>query len=194
MRRTSHTTKKNHPRRKKILGLTPASVLEDMMKEAKHGRKVRSVRSKDGKQKGSLLLDPRPANTPEIGTRRVSPTLAGNYSLGHTGGVNEKVPHRPRETGSQLSVILKRMLGESPPPALLTEIQGVEEAGTNAEVLAAVIMSQAIAGKQWAVELVRDQTEGKPQRAAQEGNAPKETEDFLDRVGKNHLNEIAKRK
>lgn len=194
MRRTSHTTKTNHPRRKKILGLTPASVLEDMMKEAKHGRKVRSVRGKDIKQKRPLLLDSRPADAPKTGTQRVSSAPSGSDSLRDTGGVNEKVSHRTRPAGSQLSDILKRMLGEAPPPALLMEIQGVEQAGTNAEVLGAVIMGQAIAGKQWAVELVRDQTEGKPQRAAQEGNAPKETEDFLDRVGKNHLNEIAKRK
>jgi hypothetical protein len=83
------------------------------------------------------------------------------------------------------------MLGEKPPAELL-DVDGVGRAATNAEMLGAVVMREAHAGKQWAIELIRDQTEGKPVRAAQVNNSDGEVEDMLDRVSQARLNDIAK--
>lgn len=194
MKKSSHISSHRHARRKPILGLTPAGIIEQMAKEAKDGKKVRSVRGSDAKSKRSLLPVSRKATPPAIGGQRVPSAASGSDPVRAVSSVNEAVPDSLRpKAGSQLSVILKRMLGENAPPALLG-LEGVEKIVTNAELLAAVVMGQAVAGKQWAVEMVRDQTEGKPQRAAQEGNAQNETEGFLDRVGQSRLNDIAKGK
>lgn len=85
------------------------------------------------------------------------------------------------------------MLGEVPPPELLNT-EDVGRVATNAEALAAVILAAALKEKQWAVEMVRDQTEGKPVRAAQIDNSDHETEVMLDRVSQAQLNQIAKGK
>jgi predicted HAD superfamily phosphohydrolase len=85
------------------------------------------------------------------------------------------------------------MLGEVPPRELM-DLEGVAHAGTNAEALAAVVMAEALKGKQWAIECVRDQTEGKPVRAAQVNNSGEEVEEMLDRVSAMRLNTLAGKK
>lgn len=85
------------------------------------------------------------------------------------------------------------MLGEAP-PAALAAADGVGRAANNAELLAAIIMREAHGGRQWAVEMIRDQTEGKPIRAAQVNNSEQEIEDQLDRVSADALNRLAKGK
>lgn len=83
------------------------------------------------------------------------------------------------------------MLGERVPLELM-QAEGISEVASNAEMLAAVVMREAVKGKQWAVEMVRDQTEGKPVRAAQVNNGEGEVEDMLDRVSTNKLNQFTK--
>lgn len=84
------------------------------------------------------------------------------------------------------------MLGEAPPAALMDD-PAIGRAATNAELIGAVVMREAHAGKQWAIEMVRDQTEGKPVRAAQVNNSEGEIEDQLDRVSAAALNRLAKK-
>jgi hypothetical protein len=72
------------------------------------------------------------------------------------------------------------------------DLDGIGRIATNAEALAAIIWREALAGRQWAVEMVRDQTEGKPVRAAQINSGESEIEEMLDAVGKTRLNKLAK--
>ena len=78
------------------------------------------------------------------------------------------------------------------PPAALLNVPGLGRNATNAEMLAAIIMREALDGRPWAVEMVRDQTEGKPTRAAQVDNREPEIEDALDRASTAALNRLAK--
>jgi hypothetical protein len=196
-KRTGHTTNTNHPRRRDIPGLTPSDLIAAMEKEAKHGKPLRKMRDKISLKKRSVLPDPRPpaSSTPRSGG--VPSAAEGDDVVGGASTQREAVPHNQRSEagpGSQLSKVLKRMLGERVPVELLS-IQGVTQLMTNAEALASIVMAQALAGKQWAVEMIRDQSEGKPVRAAQENNhAASETETFLDRIGVARLNELTKGK
>lgn len=87
--------------------------------------------------------------------------------------------------------MLKRMLGDAPPSELLA-VGGITQVGSNAEALAAVVMRLALEGKQWAVEMVRDQSEGKPQRGVQVDDTGPKVESFLDRISTARLNDLAK--
>lgn len=178
---------KKHPRRKPIPGLTPDEVVRQMT-EAASGKTVRKVREASP-EKGPVLSSSREGGAGESGKGRVLAAPSGGDDQRSNEGGEKAVSDPGRET--QLSRILKKMLGQRP-PAELMDIEGVGEAATNAEMLAAVIVREALAGKQWAVEMVRDQTEGKPVRAAQMNNNESEIEDMLDRVSTNKLNQFTK--
>lgn len=193
--KTSHTSKSNYPRRKPIPGLTPPEVIEKMAREAKRGNKVRRVRDSVEGAKVPVL--------PEVWHEGSEHGVAGGKvgAPGNDDGQRAGDPElsavsdnpRKAETGSQLSRVLKRMLGETPPVELL-DTAGIGTVGTNAEALAAVVMRAALAGKQWAVEMIRDQSEGKPVRAAQINTHDEDIEDMLDRASTARLNEFAKGK
>lgn len=188
MKRTSHTTR-NHKRRQPIPGLTPADVVQAMAEEAR-GNSVRKVRRQAAKQVPAVLSPAREGDAAKAGSERVSPAAPGD---------DAKRPGQPVESevsdtaGTQLTKVLRRLLGQTPPRELM-DVEGVGQVATNAEALGAVILREALAGRQWAVEMMRDQTEGKPVRAAQVNNADNETEKMLDRVGQAQLNALAKGK
>ena len=193
MKRTSHTSHSEHPRRKPIDGLTPADVIAQMTEEAAGGKKLRSVRRTAGKPERQVLPAARPAGAGETGAVRVPGADGGDDGQRADESVQPEVSDRGGETGTQLSRVLKRLLGETAPTELMGAV-GLSRVATNAEAVAAVVMREALAGKQWAVEMVRDQTEGKPVRAAQINSNEAEIEDQLDRVSTAALNQIAKRK
>jgi len=169
---------------RKIPGLTPNSIIRQMQ-EAANGKSVRSVRGRD-KKDGPVLSETREAATDQAGAGGIFGSPEGS------GSGSPPVPDASGDTGgeasfrTQLSRVLKRLLGESPPPAMLQDL-GLTSA-TNAELLAAVIQREAFAGKQWACEMWRDMTEGKPVRAAQMNNSEMEIEANLDRLTKDKLN------
>ena len=171
---------------RKIPGLTPESIVRQT-KEAANGKRVRGVRSRN-KEERQVLPEARETGTDPAGAGGIFGTPQGS------GSPSPEVPDATGNPGgeaafkSQLSRILKRMLGELPPPAMLKDL-GLTNA-TNAEVLAAVIQREAFAGKQWAIEIWRDQTEGKPVRAAQLNNSEQEIESNLDRVSVAALNRL----
>ena len=171
---------------KKIPGLTPDSIVREM-KEAANGKRVRSLRSRD-KEERPVLPEARE-------TAPDSPGAGGIFGATEgTGSGRPPVPDAAGDSGSeatfraQLSRVLKRMLGESPPPALMRDL-GLTTA-TNAELLAAVVQREAFAGKQWACEFWRDMAEGKPVRAAQQNNSEMEIEANLDRISMASLNKL----
>jgi hypothetical protein len=188
---------KRHPRRKPIEGLTPEAVISDMFKEAKRGRKVRKVQPDDGRSNGPVLPPARPQGVETPSEGGVSPAAegddSGRASDARKGSVSDVVRQDPR---TQLSSILKRMLGEQVPQELL-DLSGIKTTGdiaTCGEALGAIIMRQALEGRQWAVEIIRDQTEGKPVRAAQVSKDDGEVEQMLDRVSMKRLDKLVKGK
>lgn len=181
---TSHTTKK-HKRRQPIPGLTPDSLISTMRRAAKGAKAVRKVRRRSRRPHESFLPTTCETASSAVGETGLSGPGAGTQA--------EPLPDIARigENGTQLSRVLRRMLGEMPPAALLN-VPGLGRNATNAEMLAAIIMREALDGRPWAVEMVRDQTEGKPTRAAQVDNREPEIEDALDRASTAALNRLAK--
>lgn len=189
MKRTSHTTK-THKRRKPIPGLTPDALVKQMQQEAASApqrKEVRELRRSPVRPDREVLSDSREGVLDKAGSSGIFGTVGGDQpaSVPDTGGATQS-------PNSQLSRILKRMLGEAPPAALMDD-PAIGRAATNAELIGAVVMREAHAGKQWAIEMVRDQTEGKPVRAAQVNNSEGEIEDQLDRVSAAALNRLAKK-
>jgi hypothetical protein len=186
-------SKKKHPHRKPLLGLTPKSVIEEMTREA-NVKKLRNVRGESEVEEGTVLQEARSPGSGEAREGRLSPA-AGSADAGRGGGgesptVSDAAGGASSEAFSaQLSRVLKRLLGEKAPA-----IEGVFGNVTNAEALAAVIQAAALSGKQWACEFWRDMAEGKPVRAAQQDNSEMEVEDQLDRVSLAALNRMAEKK
>lgn len=194
MKKSSHISSNRHPRRKAIPGLTPPEILAQMQKEAKHGKPLRKVRSKAPVEKGSVLPDSRDASPSPPRNGGVFAAPSGDDSQRGSGHLHKAVSDSERTStgrGSQLSAVLKRMLGDAPPSELLA-VGGITQVGSNAEALAAVVMRLALEGKQWAVEMVRDQSEGKPQRGVQVDDTGPKVESFLDRISTARLNDLAK--
>jgi len=179
---------KRHPRRKDIPGLTPADVVAQMTEVARGGR-VRKVRGADKKPKDAVLSAVRQEGPDPAGEGGIPAAPDGNDAGRSAADKRQAVPDAAGVV-TALSRILKRMLTE-PAPAALMEIEGIGKVATNGEALAAVIQREALAGKQWAVELWRDQTEGKPVRGVQVNNTDEEVEDHLDQVSVAALNRIA---
>jgi hypothetical protein len=192
---TSHITK-NHRRRKALVGLTPDDIVKQMAKEASNGPKMRKLQRDSKRQKGKVLSDSRKGSATEARGGGVFATPSGDDAERPHDGQPASVPNAPgnssSDSGTQLSRVLKRMLGEAPPSVLLS-VDGIGRVGTNAEALGAIIQREAFAGKQWAVEMWRDQTEGKPVRAAQVNNTDQEVEDQLDRVSTAALNRLTQK-
>lgn len=187
---TSHITKSNHPKRRPIPGLTPDDLIKKMQEAAsvpRKGKALRKVRDTVGGQDGKVLPDAREGGSNPDGRVGIFGTAPGS---GDQVATVSDAARTSESTGSQLTRVLKRILGEQPPAALLEHAN--MRAATNAEMLAAIIMREALGGRQWAVEMVRDQTEGKPVRAAQLNNNDAEIEDQLDRVSTAALNRLAK--
>lgn len=189
-KQTTHTGRRNHPRRKPILGLTPEEVIKQMTEDAR-GEKVRKVR-KTRDEEGPVLSEAQSGRSEGSRESRVPTAAPGNDDQRADADREGEVPDaRGDKNQTQLGRVLKRMLGETPPTGLL-DIEGIGKLSNNAEALAAVIMKAALEGKPWAVEMVRDQTEGKPVRAAQVNNSDGEVESMLDRISTSKLNQIAK--
>lgn len=190
LRKTSHVTK-THKRRKPLEGLTPDAIIQEMKKAASVKRKinVRTMRGSPDRSDDKVLSETREGGTDPHGKGGIFGTAPRAGDQGPAVSDPQRTSDLP---ATQLSRVLKRMLGETPPPALL-EVDGVGRVATNAEALAAVIQREAFAGRQWAVEMWRDQTEGKPVRAAQLNNNEQEVEDQLDRVSTAALNRLAEK-
>jgi hypothetical protein len=58
------------------------------------------------------------------------------------------------------------------------------------ELIAAQILSAAAAGKQWAIELFRDQTEGKPAQAKSDDAGDRSADERLEDNLRHHLNRL----
>ena len=189
MKRKSHTTKKKHPRREALVGLTPEDVIKSMTEDASHGRRVQKVRSEDKLEKGPVLQAVRTQDSETAGKGGLPGAVDHDDNQRPRSVVREKIPDDSKS--SQISRVLKRLLGEAPPELVEYGVSG-GSVPTNAEALAAVILKAALDGKQWAVELIRDGTEGKPIRAAQVNTSGAEVEEQLDRISTMRLNELAK--
>lgn len=187
MKPTSHTTKTKLGR-KPIVGLTPDILIKQMKEAAGATRKnVRTLRKSDSTEP-AVLSDSRKSGAGSSGEGGIFGAIEG------AGDREPSISDAPGITGdtfrSQLSKVLKNMLGQAPPQSLVA-LEGLGRVATNAEALAAVIQKQALEGKQWACEFWRDMAEGKPVRAAQQNNSEVEIEDNLDRVSLANLNRLA---
>lgn len=63
----------------------------------------------------------------------------------------------------------------------------------NGEALAEKLMQLAVQGKEWAIAIVLERTEGRAVQAAKEDGSDKTTEERLDYITTQHLNSLAKR-
>jgi hypothetical protein len=184
------------PRPKVDLGLTPAKIIAKMT-EAADGNKVRALRRKAAQQAKQVLPEARTASVGGPGIGGIFKSPPGDDAERPGSGKQEAVSDvegnpNGENFKTQLSRVLKRMLGEAPPPALIREAELVGVT-TNAEFLAAVIQREAFTGKQWACEYWRDMAEGKPVRAAQQNNSDQEVEESLDRLSLAALNRLAEK-
>jgi hypothetical protein len=180
---------------RKETGLTPQRLVNDMVEVAR-GKKVRKVRDSAAEQKKSVLSEVCSGGTEASGGGRLFKPADGDNAERNRSATEAEVSDGAGTSDSftaHLSRVLKRMLGEMPPQALLNT-SDIKTVTTNAEALAAVIQREAFAGKQWACEFWRDMTEGKPVRAAQVNNTDAEVEAELDRVSLAALNRLAEKK
>lgn len=96
---------------------------------------------------------------------------------------------------TKLSKWLKELLGRNA-PEVFQDIQELAEGypgKTNAEVIAEKVIEAARDGKQWAIELVHDRTEGKPVQAVKPDEGDRTTEERIEDVTVHHLNDLARK-
>lgn len=98
----------------------------------------------------------------------------------------------------RLSKLLQELLGQPVSIKNLTdkEIADLVEGYavmSNGEALATKLMQLAVQGKEWAVQIVLERTEGRAVQAAKEDGSDRTTEEKLDHVTAQHLNSLAKR-
>ena len=97
-----------------------------------------------------------------------------------------------------LSKLLKDLLGK---PVSIKNLSAAEiselvegfQVMSNGEALAEKLMQLATLGKEWAIQIVLERTEGRAVQAAKEDGSDKTTEERLDYITTQHLNSLAKR-
>ena len=99
-------------------------------------------------------------------------------------------------TTAQLAKLLREKLGETADlefQNITNPIPGQPTTSfvTNGDVLVDKIMKLAVEGKQWAMQLVFDYVEGKPAQASTEDAESRQTEQRLDEISSEHLNQFA---
>lgn len=99
---------------------------------------------------------------------------------------------------AKLSAMLKELLNKPVSIANMSpeEIASLAEGYhtfNNGEALAAKIMQLATMGREWAVQVVLERTEGRAVQGAKEDGTDRSTEEKLDDITMKHLNAIAKR-
>lgn len=100
-------------------------------------------------------------------------------------------PKKRRDT--KLSKWLRELLGRNAPIEFQeqAELLAGEPGKTNAEVIAEAVLAAAREGKQWAIELVHDRTEGKPVQAIKPDEGDRSVEERINDVTVQHLNDLA---
>lgn len=94
---------------------------------------------------------------------------------------------------TKLSKWLRELLGRNAPIDFQdqAELLAGEPGKTNAEVIAEAVVAAAREGKQWAIELVHDRTEGKPVQAVKADEGDRSVEERINDVTVQHLNDLA---
>lgn len=91
----------------------------------------------------------------------------------------------------RISRRLRELLSQEAPPEF-QETSGL--AGgllTNGDLIANEVIKAALMGKEWAILMIRDGTEGKPGQATKDDTTDRTTEEALDDVTRKRLNDLA---
>ncbi len=107
--------------------------------------------------------------------------------------MNGQEQRKRRDT--KLSKWLRELLGRNAPIEFQdqAELLAGEPGKTNAEIIAEAVVAAAREGKQWAIELVHDRTEGKPVQAIKPDEGDRSVEERINDVTVQHLNDLAVR-
>ena len=107
--------------------------------------------------------------------------------------MNGQEQRKRRDT--KLSKWLRELLGRNAPIEFQdqAELLAGEPGKTNAEIIAEAVVAAAREGKQWAIELVHDRTEGKPVQAVKADEGDRSVEERITDVTVQHLNDLAAR-
>lgn len=94
---------------------------------------------------------------------------------------------------TKLSKWLRELLGRNAPIEFQDQVELLagEPGKTNAEIIAEAVVAAAREGKQWAIELVHDRTEGKPVQALKPDEGDQSVEERINDVTVQHLNDLA---
>ena len=105
--------------------------------------------------------------------------------------MNGQEQRKRRDT--KLSKWLRELLGKNAPIEFQdqAELLSGEPGKTNAEIIAEAVVAAAREGKQWAIELVHDRTEGKPVQAIKPDDGDRSVEERINDVTVQHLNDLA---
>jgi hypothetical protein len=100
---------------------------------------------------------------------------------------------KEKRRDTKLSKWLKEILGKNAPIEFQIEddLLSGHPGRTNAEVIADAVIAEARKGKQWAIEVVYDRTEGKPVQAIKQDDGDRTFEERITDVTVKHLNDIA---
>lgn len=96
---------------------------------------------------------------------------------------------------TKLSLWLKQILGKAAPIEfqIINDLAEGDPGRTNAEVVAEKVVEAAREGKQWAIELCYDRTEGKPAQSAKADVDDTRVEERINDVTKQHLTILAEK-
>lgn len=99
---------------------------------------------------------------------------------------------KDKKRAQKLSRVLKARAGEEAPSAF-QDYEAMGEGGgklTWNDVIAQQILKAAAEGKQWAIEMYRDQTEGKPAQAKPDEGGDRSADERLESNLAHHLNRL----
>jgi hypothetical protein len=96
---------------------------------------------------------------------------------------------------AKLSKWLRELLGRNAPIEFQIEADLLtgDPGKTNAEIIAEKVVEAAREGKQWAIELIHDRTEGKPVQAVKQDEGDRSVEERIEDVTVQHLNDLARK-